>query len=115
MEQKEEFRYIRCILLTKREGDYGVYAFENVDPESKEERYIMCTRLPNWDTPDINMYQEGILSYKPVTAGIDRWFNPKDSDFYCYKYSANYFIDFVPITHIIDNGRIVERTQLIVT
>lgn len=111
---EQQYKYIKCRVLEVRNGDYTVYAFINLDAKKMSKKYLMCTRLPNWNVPDIKVGQEGILAYKPVIAGIDRWYNAEELTFHPYRHSANYFIDFVPITHIIDDNRVVKKELFIV-
>lgn len=78
-------------------GNYIVYVFRNLENLSNEDKYIMCTRLPNWQTKDINLGDIGFLSYKYITAGEDSWYNSETNEYIPYKYSNNYFINFIPI------------------
>jgi len=94
---------IKARLVAKKTGIYTVYVFEDLQNAS----YIMCTRCPNWVTNEIDLFQEGFLTYKYVVAGKDTWID-KDRNFQSYQYTANYFMDFVPITHVL-NGNVVEE------
>ena len=106
---------IRAVLRGKRIGTYTVYVFENLDTKNDSGRFIMTTKCPNWNGSDIDLYQEGFLSYQKVVGGVDKWYDPVSEQFYYYKHTANYFSDFVPVTHVILGGRVVEQQKLIVT
>jgi hypothetical protein len=75
----------------------------------------MCTKCPNWENGDLKLQQEGFLKYKPVHAGFDTWYDPKTMTTNYYKYSGNYFMEFIPLTHIIDNNRVILKDELVVT
>ena len=106
---------VRARLVALRKGNYTVYVFENLDASNEINRYLMCTRCPNWSGDDLEISQEGFLKYKFVNCGKDTWYNAETCEHCFYKYSANYFIDFVPLTHVIDGNRIIEHQKLIVT
>lgn len=115
---KDEFIVLRAKLLAERKGDYTVYVFLNLDHRSYDETnlYIMCTKCPNWENnDDLKIGQEGFLKYKPVNAGIDTWYDHKTMQNSRYKYSANYFMEFIPITHVIDNDKIILKDQILIT
>lgn len=84
---------IQAKLVTKREepGDYTVLVFQ--DLESYE--YLMCTKLPQWNTvaPDID--EEGFLQYKEFIAGQDTWYNSATGNQIPYNYTGLYFWNFV--------------------
>jgi hypothetical protein len=112
MNEEQSPLCIKAKLLAIREGIYITYVFQNMD---NIKQYIMCTKCPNWNIPDFAIGMEGFLSYKFVQAGRDSWYSTKDMEFYPYQYTANYFQDFVPITHVINGDRIVEKEKLIIT
>ena len=62
-------------LVAKRPGTYTVYVFKNLDTNE----YITCTKCFNWSTPDIDVGQQGFLTYKFVRAGKDSWFNKESN------------------------------------
>ena len=95
---------IKAKLVAKRTGIYTTYVFEDIH---KTNSYIMCTRCPNWATTDIDIFQEGFLTYKYVIAGIDSWLD-KNNTFKSYQYTANYFTNFIPITHVLNNTVVEE-------
>lgn len=89
-------------LLAVREGTYTVYVFQII--ESKE--YIMCTRLPNWQVPDVSIGNIGFLEYQYVQAG-ESYYNPQLDKTVAYLYSNVYFINFIQQTDIIINQEII--------
>jgi len=95
---------IKARLLSKRQSEYTAYAFQNLDVEHE---YVLCTLLPNWENGLVNEGQEGILTYRKIVAG-EIWVCPKTYVENKYSYSAIYFEDFVPLTHIVDGNRIQE-------
>lgn len=84
--------------MAKKEGLYTVYVFEEVTSR----KYIMCTKLPNWQTPIININDIGFLQYAIVKAG-DSYFNKNTGLMQLYSYNGIYFINFIVESHIIDN------------
>lgn|SRR5574344_1617325 len=77
-------------LLGKRSGVYTTYVFKLIDSEE----FIMCTRLPNWQTPEINIGDVGFLQYQIVLAG-ENFYDPIKEQNLIYKYNNIYFINFV--------------------
>lgn len=104
----QNFTIVKCQLLQKEKGEYTLYVFKNLDTNE----YIMCTRLPNWHTMDIEIGQTGFLSYKFVLAGISTWYNETSDSQLKYRYTANYFQDFVPLTHVINGNTIVNQVMV---
>lgn len=99
---------IKAKLVAKRPGRYTVYVFQDAD---KENSYIMCTKCPNWDGPEVEIFQDGFLTYKFVIAGQDSWLNKESGSLEAYQYTANYFINFIPITHVL-SGQVVEELKI---
>ena len=88
-------------LLAFREGNYTVYVFKCITTDE----YIMCTRLPNWQVPNINIKDIGFLQYQIVKAG-DKYITPNGETIY-YKYSNVYFINFINKADNINNKEII--------
>lgn len=102
---------IKAQLMAKSESEgYTKYVFQDLVTM----KFIMCTRCPNWNG-SVELLQEGYLSYMFVQAGKDTWYSNRDNKYYAYQHTANYFQDFVPITHVLSNGFVVDKTKLIVT
>lgn len=88
-------------LLAIREAVYTMYVFK----ELNSEEYIMCTRLPNWRVPEINIGDIGFLQYQDVKAG-DEYVTPSGQRI-LYRYSNVYFINFVVKSDIVRNKEII--------
>ena len=59
--------YIKKVkLIAIRDGQYTVYVFQEVDTSE----YIMCTRLPNWRVPDLELGTIGFLQYQIVIVQL---------------------------------------------
>lgn len=81
---------IKARLLAVRNDHYTNYVFENLT----EGGFIMCTRLPNWQTPNVEIGDIGFLDYNYIKAG-DTYYNPTTNTNDKYRYTNNYFINFV--------------------
>ena len=93
--------YIKKVkLIAIRDGQYTVYVFQEVDTSE----YIMCTRLPNWKVPNVELGDIGFLQYQIVNAG-DEYITPMGEKIY-YKYANSYFINFVNNLDVIKNNEI---------
>ena len=88
---------INAKLLAVKEGTYTVYVFKNLDSES----YVMCTRLPNWQSPEPQIGDEGFLKYSEVRAG-EKYFNPASQSELVYNYSNIYFEAFIQKSDIVN-------------
>lgn len=106
---------VKVKLLAIRKGIYTVYVFENLEATVSYKKYLMCTQCPNWQTDELSIGQEGFLKYRFVAAGRDKWWNEETQQYHKYRYTANYFINFVPLTHVIEGNLVVDLQQLIVT
>ena len=88
-------------LLAIRSGEYYIYVFQ---VENTGE-YVMCTRLPNWQVPDVNIGDKGFLKYQTVKAG-DEYVTPEGTTI-VYKYTNTDFINFVNRSSIFKNKEII--------
>jgi hypothetical protein len=94
--------YIKEVeLLTIRPAHYTMYVFREVN--TKE--LIMCTRLPNWQTPDVSIGDVGFLQYQAVFAG-ESFYDPATEKTHVYKYTNLYFINFV-LKNLLKNSEII--------
>lgn len=89
-------------LLAIREGNYTMYVFKNIDSNA----YIMCTRMPNWQVPDVSIGDEGFLKYQIVNAG-ETYYNSSTNETCTYSYSNIYFLNFVLRSNINDSNIIL--------
>lgn len=85
-------------LLAKKEGNYIVYVFKNLTNNS----YIMCTKLPNWQVPDINIGDIGFLTTQLILAG-EKYFDRTSNTSMFYRFSNIYFINFINEQKILNN------------
>lgn len=111
MEQTNK-QVIKARMVAKQtDGAYEIYVFQDtLTPKS----FVMCARCPNWNGPEPQMMQEGFLNFKEVQAGKDTYYDNIDGCFRAYQYDAIYFLSFVPITHVLRNGFVVEEGKLTV-
>jgi len=89
-------------LLAIRDGNYTIYVFKDLD----KKEYIMCTKLPNWNTPNLNIGDIGFVKYQIVKAG-DEYYDPIREITTIYKYSNIYFINFINKSDIVKNKEII--------
>lgn len=82
------------LLALKEENSYITYVFQNLDDNT----YLMCTRLPNWDSPTIHINDVGFLQYKDVIGGETQWYHKTTEMKYKYAYDNTFFINFVPFS-----------------
>ncbi len=73
---------------------YTTYVFECLDEEIRNKtKYIMCTRYPNWEGPEIQIGEIGFLSFFEIRAGIDTWYD--GNKMIPYRYNNIQFIKFI--------------------
>jgi hypothetical protein len=100
---------INVILRAKRLGDYTVFIFENV----ANSELVCITKLPNWQGDnEINVGQDGFLTYVFINALVDVWKDANDN-LISYKYSGNYYQSFIPNAHTVKDGEVVRKELLI--
>jgi hypothetical protein len=80
--------------LVAKEADfeYVVYVFEVLDAQF-EDKYIMCTRYPNWNHRNIEIGEEGYLEFSFHRAGFDKWFD--GTRMVPYLYTGIQFLKFI--------------------
>ena len=79
-----------------------MYVFKNLE----NNEYLMCTRLPNWKVPNIELGEEGFLNFEKAIAG-QQYFNPITQETSTYQYSNIYFLNFVKKTDTNNNNIII--------
>ena len=89
-------------LVAKRSGTYTNYVFK--DMESGE--YIFCTRLPNWQIPEIEIEDIGYLQYQIVEAG-NSYVDPDTGEIILYRYNNSYLKNFVKKSDTFKNKEII--------
>lgn len=90
-------KVFHCKLLTYQidPGDYVIYVFRNLDSSNSLEKYIMCTKHPNWQSKPISIGEEGYLKIKEIEAGKDKWYDTNSGQSIAYKYDGVQFFDFI--------------------
>lgn len=88
------------------------YVFEDLHYVNHRERFITMTRCPNWRGQEPTPIQEGFVTFKSVEAGKDTYYSNIDQTFKQYNYTAIYYIEFVPITHVLLDGYVIEKGKL---
>lgn len=89
-------------LVANKDDRYTMYVFQNLETK----KYIMCTRMPNWQVPDVQVGNIGFLKYAVVQAG-DTYYDVITEEFSKFKYSNVYFINFILKTEILHNNEII--------
>lgn len=73
---------------------YITYVFECLREDVTEEnKYIMCTRFPNWESRTLEIGEVGFLNFVEIRAGVDKWYD--GNKFIPYRYNNVQFIKFV--------------------
>ena len=101
---------IFCKLIAKETCPLGytTYVFESLDDKQDQfllSKYLMCIRFPNWDHRNLELQEEGFLSYKINMEGVDKWFNGKEM--VPYIYTNIQFLKFI-------NKPIITSTDIII-
>jgi hypothetical protein len=90
-------------LMATRLGTYSMYVFKDLDVQ---DNYIMCTRLPNWQVPEIQIGDAGFLEYQYVEAGQE-YYDLATEKMAKYLYTNVYFINFIQKTDILQNNETI--------
>ena len=88
-------------IIAAREGTYSVYVFKSIE----DSEYILCTRLPNWQIPELSIGMKGFLQYQIVRAG-DSYITPMGENV-IYRYSNTYIVNFINKTDVVKNKEII--------
>lgn len=88
---------IKCKIEAIQEGQYCIIVVNDLNRASTDDlKYVMVTLLPNWEFHGtLKVGEIGYLQFESVEAGKTSWFNKESKDFEVYKYSSNYFINFI--------------------
>lgn len=81
-------------------SDFITYVFKSLD-DSYPDKYIMCTRFPNWEHRLITLNEIGYLNIEHRRAGIDQWYDGNSLRYYSYNYIQ--FMRFIPKPNEITN------------
>ena len=83
--------YSQLIAKRKNFGGYIIYVFKNLNSNE----YLMCTKLPNWNSAEIEIGDIGFLNYKEVIGGTTQYFDVYKNKSFYYKYDNIYFESFI--------------------
>ena len=83
-------------LVAVNHSIYTNYVFYN----EEENEYLLCTKVPNWNTPEIELNTSGYVSYEEATPG-DTYVTPT-GEIGIYRYSKLYFKNFIKINNTSD-------------
>jgi len=83
-------KVIKAILVAKQCTQYTTYVFKDLD--TKE--YIICTRLPSWDIPELNINECGFITVQIVEAG-EKYYDRKKDEQSTYQYTGNYITKYI--------------------
>lgn len=108
MEQKNKICIKARLVGEKQDGAYKIYVFQN----TVELDFVMCTRVPNWQADEVKIAEEGFLEYHTVVGGQSRYFDAVDSVYKLYQQDATYFLNFVPITKVLVDGYVIDKSTL---
>ena len=88
---------IHCkIVAIQNDNQYTHIVVEDLSRNYDDDlKYVTVVKLPNWDSNAFELGEEGYVLFKPVEAGVTKWFNRELRDFEIYNYSNNYFINFI--------------------
>jgi hypothetical protein len=91
----EGVKRVKLVATKDSFGGYVVYVFENLDSKSYLDKYMMCTRFPNWQCQTVTINDTGYVKYREVQAGKDVWYDMNIDKWISYKYTGTHFLDFV--------------------
>lgn len=87
-----ETQLVKLIAFKEDSGGYQVLVFRDLESN----QYIMCTKLPNWNTRTPSLNECGYLQVREFIAGEDKWYDTNTGEMIPYRYTGVYFWDFVP-------------------
>ncbi len=99
--------HAKLVAYQESTNGYINYVFWNIESDSWDNQYIMCVRYPNWDSPQINIDDEGYLSFTEIVAGT-KYFNSKTNKEDVFLYNHIRFNRFIK-----DKNQIVKVDNLI--
>lgn len=90
----EKVLYVQ--LLGIRAEDYTTYVFKILDTTDITNQFIMAVKPPNWKNQNLEIGDIGFVKIQKAIAGQP--FIDKDGTKNIFKYSCNYFLDFIKET-----------------
>lgn len=91
-------RKVKLLVQQQESMGYITYVFENLDYKNEDDKYLMCTRFPNWEHRDLSEEEIGYVRIIFVEAGIDKWYD--GTTFNNYNYTNYIFSKFVKDNNI---------------
>lgn len=86
-----ETQLVKLVASRNDPGGYEILVFQIIN----ENEYIMCTKLPNWNSKTPSLNELGYLQIREFIAGEDKWYDFTSGELIPYKYTGIYFWDFV--------------------
>lgn len=93
---------LKVILIAKREDVYSLYVFRDLC----NNELMMCTKLPNWIIPYIEIGDVGYAKIQKVIAG-EKYFDVSNEIEATYKYSNIYLLNYVKESDVINSNIII--------
>lgn len=78
-------------VVAKRSGHYTNLVFQVL---KNSDEFIICTVLPNWGIPEINVGDIGFLQYNIIRPG-DEYLDIETGEIKLYRYRQNYVNNFI--------------------
>ena len=75
---------------------YVTYVFENSNSINEFDKYLMCTRCPNWNHEPVLVGQIGFIHTEEHKAGVDTWYDANNDSQNKYRCNMVQFMKFVP-------------------
>lgn len=95
-------KILRVTLIAKRDDTYSLYVFRDLT----NNELIMCTKLPNWSIPYIEINEVGYAKIQIVTAG-EKYLDASLEVESTYKYSNIYLLNYVRESDILNTNIIL--------
>lgn len=90
---------IYCKIVAIREGQYTEIVVEDLQRDYTDDlKFVTVVKLPNWDAQPVHLGDCGYLQFQCVKSGESTWFSREDKNMEVYKYTNNYFINFIKET-----------------
>lgn len=97
---------IYCKIKAIQKSQYTLIVVEDLNRSYEDDlKYVAVTLLPNWQQKPFELDDIGYLTFDSVDAG-DKFFNRDLNEEDMYRYTANYFISFIPENKKIDMTQI---------
>lgn len=98
--------YAELVAFANDLGGYINYVFKNLESDSWDNKYILCTQYPNWDQSPLKVGDIGYLTYTEIIGGTS-YYSIKDRDTKIYGYTHNRFDRFIQERETDDNKIVI--------